>query len=106
MIPVNNCPDQVNQTQLLEVENEKVNYNERNVVRNEGSHWSLLVLEKASMTFFYYDSIRGINSSVAKCLAKKLNSYLTKQNLNEKLSFVETSCPQQQNTNDCGVYMK
>ena len=62
-----------------------------------GSHWSLLIYEKSSTTFFHLDSLGKSNSNQAKRIAKNLNL--------SKREPIELNCLQQENSWDCGVFV-
>lgn len=68
-----------------------------------GSHWSLLVFNKKESKFYYFDSISSFNRKHALQMASSLCLYL---NIRFNLqSFVDITCPQQQNGKDCGVFL-
>jgi len=66
-----------------------------------GSHWSLLVYERKSQTFYHLDSSTGMNNLVAKELAKKAAKLVEA----EQVSVVEMEVEQQTNGHDCGVFL-
>jgi len=67
-----------------------------------GSHWSLLVFNKAKMQFEYYDSAGIMNLSSAKATASKLGPLLQSKGI--PIFTIMENCPQQQNMSDCGIY--
>jgi sentrin-specific protease 8 len=69
-----------------------------------GSHWSLLVYERTTNTFYHYDSIENCNNQHAKLLACNLFNLIHK-NKHLEFDFHEMDCPQQTNSYDCGPYM-
>lgn len=71
---------------------------------DNGSHWSLLVYEKSTNKFYYYDSIKNYNMKAAKSLAEKCSAFLS--NSTDEKAVIETvdNSPQQQNTYDCTIY--
>uniref|UniRef100_A0A1B6LVU4 Ubiquitin-like protease family profile domain-containing protein n=1 Tax=Graphocephala atropunctata TaxID=36148 RepID=A0A1B6LVU4_9HEMI len=68
-----------------------------------GSHWSLLLYVKSLCKFYHFDSIGSHNFQSANKTAKKLSKHLSIQEENIQIEACKT--PQQQNSNDCGVYM-
>ncbi|VDM78362.1 unnamed protein product [Strongylus vulgaris] len=66
-----------------------------------GFHWSLLVLERKSAHFRYYDSTRPAKTTVAKQMLKIVSPFLDKQDI----KFTVEECPQQRNSFDCGMYV-
>ena len=70
----------------------------------EGSHWSLLIYERDSNTWYHMDSGRSANAPHAKQIMDRVNKYLVKQGSleNSNTSYVESRCTQQQNGYDCG----
>jgi len=65
-----------------------------------GGHWSLLAYKKGG-TFYYYDSMGSSNLSSAQTLA---NNFLKCLKISGEAKLNQTSCPQQPNGYDCGVY--
>lgn len=67
----------------------------------DGSHWSLLLVSKIDGVSFHYDSLGGANSGegarASDRMAALLGMPLRFQNI--------TDCPQQENGNDCGVFV-
>lgn len=66
-----------------------------------GTHWSLLLVSTIDGVAFHYDSLGAINIQEAReatrALAELLNIHLRFQNIDD--------CPQQENGNDCGVFV-
>ena len=73
----------------------------------EGSHWSLLVYERASNTWYHMDSNNGYNEPHAKQIIGKVNNYLASIGslLNLRTKYIESHCTQQTNGYDCGPLM-
>ncbi|CAG5122429.1 unnamed protein product [Candidula unifasciata] len=67
------------------------------------TQWSLLVYMRSKQEFHHYDVQRGSNQSVAKKLVDKLQPFV--QAPRSKLKFVEMDIPQQDITNDSGLYV-
>lgn len=67
----------------------------------DGSHWSLLLISKIDRVAFHYDSMGGANDRVAAELTRRLSMYL---NINLRYHVI-SDCPQQENGNDCGVFV-
>jgi sentrin-specific protease 8 len=67
----------------------------------DGSHWSLLLVSKIDGVSFHYDSLGGANAGegarASDRMAALLGMPLRFQNI--------TDCPQQENGNDCGVFV-
>lgn len=69
-----------------------------------GSHWSLLIYEKITSTFFHFDSLGKYNVECAKLIAEKVYKFLTgKDDLVPR--FIEKKIPQQNNSYDCGIFV-
>lgn len=67
----------------------------------DGSHWSLLLISKLDRVAFHYDSLGGANDRVACDFTARLSAYL-----GFSLRYhVISDCPQQENGNDCGVFV-
>ena len=56
------------------------------------------------MAFFHYDSHSSSNSFRAKKVAEKLEAFLGRKGC--KLAFMAEKAPAQQNSYDCGMYVK
>jgi len=67
-----------------------------------GSHWSLLMYNKQTNSFHHYDSCNAYNTSAARSLARNVEPFLHAKG---SPAFVESRCPQQTNSYDCGVYV-
>lgn len=67
-----------------------------------GTHWSLLLFRRDAGHFAHYDSQSGSNSLHGRHIASKLEPFLGTE---RKLPFVEETCPSQQNSYDCGMYV-
>ncbi|KAK2611624.1 hypothetical protein N8I77_004955 [Diaporthe amygdali] len=67
----------------------------------DGSHWSLLLVSKIDGVAFHYDSLGGANVDegrrASERMAVLLGMPLRFQNISD--------CPQQENGNDCGVFV-
>ena len=68
----------------------------------EGSHWSLLVYERASNTWYHMDSNNGHNEPHAKQIIGKVNNYLVSIGslLNLRTNYIESRCTHQENGYD------
>ena len=76
--------------------------NSQEVSKQSGSHWSLLVFNKATLTFMHLDSMRtSSNRSEADFFAHKFRSYFKAADACVHVA----DFPQQQNGSDCGVYV-
>jgi sentrin-specific protease 8 len=62
-----------------------------------GTHWSLLVYNRAEDKYFHLDSLKGCNRKHATIVASKLNL--------SKASPIELPCLQQSNSWDCGIFV-
>ena len=73
----------------------------------EGSHWSLLIYERKSNTWYHIDSGGSANAPHAKQIRDKVDNCLVKQgnHENSNSNYVESCCTQQQNGYDCGPLM-
>lgn len=67
-----------------------------------GTHWSLMIYEKSSNTYYHFDSIKYLNTNFARRTAQNLHSSLEFQ---ENFSFEEVPCYQQQKGIDCGLHV-
>ena len=63
-----------------------------------------LFICKIKMAFFHYDSHSSSNSFRAKKVAEKLEAFLGRKGC--KLAFMAEKAPAQQNSYDCGMYVK
>ena len=72
-------------------------------LNGDGTHWSLLVIhiDSNKNRFYHFDSIKGLNHGPALKLTKNVCSYLK---LNDH-EFVESPCPSQTNSYDCGLFV-
>ena len=70
-----------------------------------GSHWSLLLFQRASNTFYYFDSISSgsNNKKQAEVYAKNLYPVLHVA-AKEHTTFKVVKAPSQKNGFDCGVF--
>ena len=66
-----------------------------------GSHWSLLVFVRDPKTFYHLDSSAGMNTLVAKDMARKAAKLVGV----EQASVIEMNVEQQSNGHDCGVFL-
>ncbi|XP_033127300.1 sentrin-specific protease 8-like [Anneissia japonica] len=66
-----------------------------------GTHWSFMLFHRRLHKFQHYDSLHNMNASVARKISEKLLPYL---GVNERTTFVNEKCPQQQNYYDCGLF--
>ncbi|KAK6023622.1 Ulp1 protease family, catalytic domain protein [Ostertagia ostertagi] len=66
-----------------------------------GNHWSLLVFDRRSARFEYYDSMRPAKDAVARQLVNTIKPVLGAP----EVSFEIVECPQQRNSFDCGMYV-
>ena len=62
-----------------------------------GTHWSLLVYNRAEDKYFHLDSLKGSNRKHATIVASKLNL--------SKASLIDLPCLQQSNSWDCGIFV-
>uniref|UniRef100_A0A8C4QP59 SUMO peptidase family member, NEDD8 specific n=1 Tax=Eptatretus burgeri TaxID=7764 RepID=A0A8C4QP59_EPTBU len=69
-----------------------------------GSHWSLLLYNRAENTFHHFDSLGKNNLSQARRLAHQLERFLGLGSKTPALIH-EESAPSQSNAYDCGVYV-
>lgn len=67
----------------------------------DGSHWSLLLVSKIDGVAFHYDSLGGANNHEGERVTQKLSAYL---GMHLKYQSIQ-DCPQQENGNDCGVFV-
>lgn len=67
----------------------------------DGSHWSLLLVSKIDGVAFHYDSLGGANNHEGGRATDQLSKYLGVPLKYQSIS----ECPQQENGNDCGVYV-
>jgi sentrin-specific protease 8 len=78
-----------------------INNNKNVEVAEGGSHWSLLVVSATDGVAFHYDSLGGDNNREAEVVAMKMTVLLKKP-----LRFAQIrDAPQQENMNDCGVFV-
>lgn len=72
---------------------------------NNGDHWALCVLDVAAKQLLVYDSMSSDDDddSLLLELAKKLGQFT--YNRSEAVQLVKMKCDQQQNFDDCGVFL-
>ena len=77
--------------------------NQSSMASGDGSHWSLLLFDRAANRFRHFDSCRGANSGPARELATKLGWAVGAR----EGAMVEEAkeAPQQENGRDCGVFV-
>lgn len=67
----------------------------------DGSHWSLLLVSKIDGVAFHYDSLGGANNIEGERATQQLSRLLGTQLRYQAIG----DCPQQENGNDCGVFV-
>lgn len=77
--------------------------NDNNEVKAGGNHWSLLVFSRPESTFFYYDSLNHVGTSL-----RSLRPFLVE--LAAAIDFHEFDvrqgdCVKQNNSYDCGIHV-
>jgi len=73
---------------------------------NGGTHWTLLVFDRDRGSFFHYDSSKGSrNDANVKKLIKKLLPLLKLADADKCTLENVKSCPQQENSYDCGLFV-
>ncbi|KAG8304503.1 hypothetical protein J6590_092173 [Homalodisca vitripennis] len=65
---------------------------------SEGTHWSLIILNRVEGKYVHLDSLRGVNSTCALDFCNSLDKVLSNQNI----SFEENNCKRQNNSFSCG----
>ena len=73
--------------------------NNNNTTGVGGSHWSLVVFDRPSSTWYYYDSIGSMNLPFAQRIVAKLTLWTGTTH------FAIVDTPNQVNGYDCGVYV-
>lgn len=79
-----------------------VNNNDSNTAAG-GSHWSLAVFERSSGAFHLFDSMADANLQDATKIVRKIAPLVLGSEA--KWTLLKHKCPQQQNGNDCGVFL-
>ncbi|KAG8281109.1 SUMO1 sentrin specific peptidase 8 [Homalodisca vitripennis] len=74
----------------------------KNLYKQNGSHWSLLVFVRSIEKFLYFDSSGTYNIKHAQEIANKVQNYVGTV---RTIPFHIVSVPQQPNSVDCGVYL-
>ncbi|KUI60958.1 NEDD8-specific protease 2 [Cytospora mali] len=67
----------------------------------DGSHWSLLLVSKIDGVAFHYDSLGGANNGEGQRAADRLGRLMGMPLRYQSIQ----DCPQQENGNDCGVFV-
>lgn len=67
----------------------------------DGSHWSLLLVSKIDGVAFHYDSLGGANNMDSMRATEQLSKLIGMPLRYQAIP----DCPQQQNGNDCGVFV-
>ncbi|PKA51479.1 NEDD8-specific protease 1 [Apostasia shenzhenica] len=80
-----------------------VNNNSDVALAEGGTHWSLLVYERADNVFVHHDSCGGLNLAHARRLYDAVKAFVCHDG--GVPAFVEGPTPQQKNGYDCGVYV-
>ncbi|CAM9886752.1 unnamed protein product [Lampetra planeri] len=71
-----------------------------------GTHWSLLLYDRATDTFRHYDSSQGsCNSTQALHTARRLKLFLGRDESLNPIFSEKVETPQQENAYDCGMYV-
>jgi len=66
-----------------------------------GTHWSLLLVSALDRVAFHYDSLGAVNVPEARMATNRLGALL---NMHLRFQNID-DCPQQENGNDCGVFV-
>jgi len=66
-----------------------------------GTHWSLLLVSTLDRVAFHYDSLGAVNVPEARMATNRLGALL---NMHLRFQNID-DCPQQENGNDCGVFV-
>lgn len=74
---------------------------------NIGFHWSLIKINPRNFSIFYYDSLNEVSKSIVEPI---LNLFINIHKRNNKSNDIKwtlstVSCPKQENSNDCGVFL-
>lgn len=81
-----------------------VNDSKQRSVADGGTHWSLLIMDRNSQSFYHIDSLNNSqNIADAQQIADKLSDYFG--NRSGKANITTIQGPQQRNNYDCGVYV-
>ncbi|KAL9645616.1 hypothetical protein ABK040_000678 [Willaertia magna] len=68
-----------------------------------GSHWSLVVFDRDTKVFYYFDSGSNMNKKAALNTVKKMSPFFGEGLSNPTFEVMKS--PQQNNGFDCGVYV-
>ena len=68
---------------------------------DEGTHWSLIIFNVITNDCYYLDSLSSLNLNHAENVNNEFSKYLNK---NISFNLLDIDCPQQNGTNDCGLY--
>lgn len=81
-----------------------VNDSKQQSMSDNGTHWSLLIFDRCSHSFYHIDSIKNSqNVLAAQEIADKLSSYFEKGGNGSHI--IQIQAPQQSNSYDCGVFV-
>lgn len=72
------------------------------MLKEGGSHWSLLYFCKERKTFYYFDSIGAYSYKTAAKVAKNISSFLK---FSPSTLIIKMAKPQQRKSVDCGIYV-
>jgi sentrin-specific protease 8 len=78
------------------------------MVEEGGNHWSLVVYDRSTGKFNYYDSSRDYNYQAAIKTVAKIAHFIDPKypyNQPRSIELEKKTVPQQQNGYDCGVYV-
>jgi sentrin-specific protease 8 len=74
--------------------------NNRHAQKDGGSHWSLLVYNKSTSSFYYFDSMGSSNEEQTRSFFNKFKEFFKTTQFIKAENF-----PNQVNSSDCGVYV-
>ncbi len=74
---------------------------------NIGYHWSLIQINLQNLSILYYDSLKSVSKCIIEPILNLFKNIHKKNDQTDDINWTisTVSCPKQENTNDCGVFV-